>query len=58
MKNMKKFETPKMAIIHLSDEDVMRTSCGTNMCYGFDCPDCPIACTGIYHCDIFKCGSY
>lgn len=50
---MKTFEIPKMTVIRLTREDIIRTS----TCYGFDCPDCPTQCTGTYHCDIFDCHS-
>ncbi len=56
---MKKFETPVMTMIKLPQDNVIATSgCETNMCFGFDCPDCPTQCTGIYHCEVFKCKSY
>jgi len=50
---MKTFETPRMMVVRLTREDIIRTS----TCYGFDCPDCPTECTGTYHCDIFDCHS-
>ncbi len=56
---MRTFNIPKMAVVHLSGEDVIRASlCDAKLCMGFDCPDCPTECTGIYHCDIFKCTTY
>ena len=57
---MKKFETPVMTMIKLPQENVIATSgtCATNVCFGFDCPDCPTICTGIYHCEVFKCATY
>lgn len=57
---MKEFAIPKMTVVRLTGEDVLRTSgeCETNLCYGYDCPDCPTICTGIYHCEVFKCKTY
>lgn len=58
---MKRFEKPKMAIVHLSNEDIniITTSpCNDKLCHGYDCPDCPTQCDGIYHCEIFKCTHY
>ncbi len=57
---MKTFEAPTMSIIRLSSNNILATSasCDTNVCMGFDCPDCPTICTGIYHCDVFKSATY
>lgn len=57
---MKKFESPSMSVIYLSGEDVICTSptCDVNICNGYDCPDCPTQCEGIYHCEVFKCKTY
>ena len=58
---MKKFGYPEMNVIHLSKEIITYDDsilCGEQVCYGFDCPDCPTICTGIYHCEIFKCTTY
>ncbi len=57
---MKKFESPKMMVIKLASDNVVATSgyCAQNICHGYDCPDCPTICTGIYHCNTFKCGTY
>ena len=57
--SMKKFRMPQMSVVLLSGEEVIATSgCETNMCMGFDCPDCPTQCDGIYHCEVFKCSTY
>ncbi len=56
---MKAFEMPRMKVVHLVKEDIVSGStCNTNMCYGFDCDDCPTICTGTYHCEVFKCSTY
>lgn len=57
---MKKFEKPRLTVVHLLNEDISTTAsgCGSKMCYGFDCPDCPTICPGIYHCEVFKCQQY
>lgn len=58
---MKKFENPMMMVVKLSNENVLTSSvpgCEQNMCIDYDCPDCPTICTGIYHCDVFKCATY
>ncbi len=58
---MKKFENPKLSVVELPEEDVISTSpviCPSQICHGFDCPDCPTICTGIYHCNTFKCTTY
>jgi len=57
---MKKFERPKIAFIQLTHEDMICTSglCDSQICNGFDCPDCPTECSGTYHCIVFKCPTY
>lgn len=55
---MKKFENPSMTVIFLSGEDVVCSSCNTQMCYEYDCYECPKQCNGVYHCDVFKCTTY
>ena len=56
---MKRFTVPKMSVVELTGEDVLCSSyCGDQFCEGYDCPDCPTECTGIYHCEIFKCTRY
>ena len=61
---MKKFGAPKISVVRLSNENIITASgCETNMCLenvcmGYDCPDCPTECDGIYHCEVFKCGPY
>ena len=58
---MKKFEAPVMMMVRLPMDDVIATStpdCESQVCWGFDCPDCPTVCTGIYHCEMFKCTTY
>lgn len=45
---MKRFEVPKMKMVHLSRENVIYTS----TCYGYQCDDCG-SCVGTYFCDIF-----
>ena len=56
---MKKFRTPKISVVHLSKEIITQASlCEANMCEGFDCYDCPTICTGVYHCNLFKCTTY
>ncbi len=45
---MKKFETPEMKVIRLTNEDIIRSS----TCYGYQCDDCG-SCVGTYTCDIF-----
>ncbi len=57
---MKEFTAPRMSMIRLSNEDVVCASggCDSKMCTGFDCPDCPTICEGVYHCDVFKCTTY
>ena len=58
--NMKKFNSPRMSLVYLSDDNVVYESyiCSSQMCYGFDCPDCPMECSGTYHCEVFKCVTY
>lgn len=57
---MKKFEAPMMMMIRLPQEEVITTSgtCSQNICNGYDCPDCPTQCEGVYHCNVFKCKTY
>ena len=56
---MKKYEKPSMMLVQLQEEDVIcESACQTNLCFGYDCPNCPTICTGIYHCEVFKCTSY
>ena len=57
---MKRFTAPKMNVIELAGEDVLcaSTICNDKVCSGYDCPDCPTQCEGIYHCNIFRCPTY
>ena len=57
---MKAFEMPSMKVVHLVKEEIVSgsTLCNSKVCQGYDCPDCPTQCEGIYHCDVFKCVTY
>ena len=55
---MKQFHAPDMSVIHLTKEDVVRTSiCMGVMCPVFDCPDC-IDCPGTFRCLGLTCDYY
>lgn len=50
---MKKFETPEMTVVRLTNEDIIRSSsCPPHTCFGFECDDCA-DCPGVYYCAIF-----
>ena len=49
---MKSFEMPKMTVVRLTKEDIVRTS----LCSGFTCDECA-KCEGSYYCDLFDCYS-
>ena len=55
---MKKFELPKMTVIHLSEENVVCTSlCEGVLCSHYYCDDC-VSCTGTYECFSVICNKY
>ena len=57
---MKTFGTPKMAVVHLTNEDVITSSiigCDGKMCNGYICNTCA-ECEGAYTCFSFKCTHY
>lgn len=61
---MKKFGTPRMAVVKLTGEDLLCTSpcntygCQTKMCNHYYCPECPVECEGTYYCEVHKCVTY
>lgn len=51
---MKAFELPRMEVVHLMKEDIVRTSCRGFSCSSFQCDECA-ECQGTYNCWIFNC---
>ncbi len=52
---MKKFETPRMHVLTIEMEDVMKTSACFEI---FDCEDCyctSVTCDPVWECDGLKC---
>ncbi len=64
---MKRFGAPHMTLVHLVNDDVIRTSAGCveNYCDGYTCPVCQdhdncgvqTSCTG-YNCPHYLCPEY
>lgn len=56
---MKKFNIPQMVILHLADEDIIRTSgfCQGVTCVQYICPTC-VTCPSGFECISLKCDSY
>ena len=56
---MKKFNSPKMVVLHLKSEDIIRTStlCQGHTCKYYTCPDC-IECVSGFECLSLKCDWY
>lgn len=57
---MKQFDAPMMTLIHLSNEDVIRSStppCMGVTCGSYTCTDCA-DCVGTYQCLSLTCNAY
>lgn len=55
---MKTFGIPKMAVVHLANEDVITSSyCTVNLCEDYFCDDCQ-ECNGAFDCWSVNCKIY